>query len=618
MKNGKQYLLPLLVLGLSISGSLLMNHYLIYIGILGTLAVAGLVVFGKIDGYLPFIIFTLALSVLYQTTLWSPYLIGNDIHSEYYYFQRALGNGWDVSIPSPHNSSLLLTVIAPFLSRLFHVEGYVVFKWIFPLFLAGVPVISYLIFTKYFNRMESFLGSIFIVFLPSYTLEITGIAKMEVAEFFFVSLFLLLLSSTLGKKRWWGCLILGSLLCTLHYTMSMVALLYMAIGLMVYSVLRYLFKQKSSISIKVLIPIILLIGAFSFAYLALVAQGTALYSIAGLGKFFIGIPTQQKAQPPPTESPDFKSWTENTSSSIWIPEYKQPTSEGLVRPQEERESEVDGPIVQLKFLGPLVQTPLSRLALGLDFFEVTFPSKVFRIFQLLTQIFIVVGSIWVLWNRRRFPAEYLALFIVSWIILLLCFSVPGFQSILNATRWYQITALFIAPALIVGGRIILRGYRILFLLILVPYFLFTSGIVFEAIRAKSVETTALPYSVALSSHRLDVASVYTKNDKAVARYIYTNDLRPIVSDFRTFSLLEEYWGKEGGYGLFSTTPTASGVPSGLYILMSEWNIQSQTITYWYGIGLRKSFRWSEKNIDKILDRCNLVYQVGNARLYRVR
>lgn len=140
-------LLIFLVLLITILGALMVNFYrnnvLLLAFILIVAAVVGLAAFGKFitPQIYPLALTIIALCLLYQTTLISPYLTGTDLHGEYYFEQLTINNGfWDPNIPHAYTSALSITLLAPIYSLVLDVDGAWLFKLVFPFFFSLVPL----------------------------------------------------------------------------------------------------------------------------------------------------------------------------------------------------------------------------------------------------------------------------------------------------------------------------------------------------------------------------------------------------------------------------------------------------------------------------------------------
>lgn len=592
-------LIGLPVLTLSILGAVLQIPVLSILGIVGICVLVILALTPRIqERAYPYLLFAIGLSLIYSTTLFSPYLIGNDIHLEFYYVQKAM-SGWDTSIAHPFNSSMALTVITPFLSKILHISPYWVMKVIFPLFLATTPVILYYIYLNFLKEKQAFLASLLVAFLPPFFMEVPAIMKMVIALPFFAMLAFLIIDRRFNIPMKWK--ILGIIGCCLlavvfHYTMGMVSILFLIIAIPTIWVVRFILKRQT-FPLKwasLCLAVLMLTGGL---YWGLVARGTALSCVIGLGQFFAGVESGQHARLPTTEE-----------EGIWMPGYKppedifdyQPPDTAIPNPGEGTE-----PRASL-FGGE--QLGLVQVALGLDFGQASIWGKAFRIIQWLTQLFVVMGGLYVLRRAKKFPIEWLAFAAAGVVIILLNIIVPSFQSVLNPTRWYLLAMMFLTPlfVLAVGKRLYLAG------ILLIVYLLFTSGLVFEVTGSQMMKFPDLPYSVTLSQHRIDLGTAFTGSDKEVADYIYDKNLRPVIGDFHGFALLEEKWGKEGGIGIVPVD--VDDIKPPMYIFLRARNNEKQIITYWTSIGLRKSYTWDEKKFGEIIQKSHLVYWTGNAEV----
>jgi uncharacterized membrane protein len=161
-------------------------------------------------------------------------------------------------------------------------------------------------------------------------------------------------------------------------------------------------------------------------------------------------------------------------------------------------------------------------------------------------------------------------------------------------RFYHITLLLLSPLCILGGEAIWQGLSSLFksgsllaklklgptllynlngsrlclgfinLAVLVPYFLFNSGFVFEV--AHSDLNSGIPVSGALSASRVDPNLLNTRDIQGANWLSAHKDERPVYADVRTKSVLELR-------ALLGTReiPASGEVPADTYILLRSWN-----------------------------------------------
>jgi len=299
------------------------------------------------------------------------------------------------------------------------------------------------------------------------------------------------------------------------------------------------------------------------------------------------------------------------------------------------------------------RAPLIQAALGLDFASASSQGKAFRIFQYIVQFFLVVGFIRLIFAPRklRFTTEFIALTAGSALLLFASIFLPGFADQMNATRFYHIALILLAPLCILGGESIWLGVRaqwhkagtvsltednqvylrFVTLAVLIPYFLLTSGFIFEATRHEVIDRIDTPYSIALSSHRVDIGGVFNRQDGAGADWlrqrfddedtIYADLYGWLVIGYETHLDAPMLLGYEvGPLGqVFNFPWDMSQVPWDTHIFLRARNIERQEITYHARIaGCRKSVSFSEAGVDDLIQSRNRIYNNGGAQVLAPR
>jgi len=194
-----------------------------YISIgLTLVAVLALMILNLRARYYYFGIYLIGALLLLSTTLASSQLVGTDINVEYYYARQALINGWSISLPHSFNSSMVLTILAPLLSG----EGsnqsdlLIVFKVVFPLLFAYVPVLLLYIYSRFMPMKWAFISAFVFVLVPTFFLEMPQISRQMIAELIVVGMMALLMSKLAHKWKMLG-LLLGSLAVVVsHYSVA--------------------------------------------------------------------------------------------------------------------------------------------------------------------------------------------------------------------------------------------------------------------------------------------------------------------------------------------------------------------------------------------------------------
>lgn len=641
------------------------NNILLLVCLIAIAAVVGLAAFGKFiqPEVYPLAVFIMGLCLLYQTTLMSPYLIGSDIYVEHHFWRLVVDSGsWDASIPSTISSCTSITILAPVYSLLLNIDGVWVFKVIYPLLFSFMPLAMYHIFSQQMSSKKAFLAVFFFVSVPTFSLEMTSLCRQQIAELFFVLFIMLLVDRKLSLRPKLTLVIIFVMSIPVsHYTLGMIGLIYMGLFLPLVFVIRNGTFQKlwgwltrkvgglprslttpQALPAKVIVIAVVVYFIFSFVWFAIIASGVNLNLVKRLWAWQTGGIVTEVSQITTELSQTEPGQTEPSQ-----------TKPGQTKPKP-------GYIPAGARLDPLMGA-----ALGLDFPKASSQGKGFRIFQYITELFLIVGCLRLIFvpKHLRFTAEYIAISLISALLIVACIFLPGFAPGLNTTRWYHIVLITLAPFCIMGGEAIWLGVSSLWcklrhtvrgmslraeakqpslakaedsqvalkfiaLAVLIPYFLFTLGIIYEITGMQVTDKIDVPYSIALSSYRLDLAGVFYWRDGAAAEWLAAkkaNDNIKVYADNHAGKLLY-YAGfpedpKNTGYLL---SPQLSGFPSNAlelqkdsYIYFSAWNMDKKEITFAIRPGLRRYFSFDYiPGLTRVIDSKNRIYNNGGAQVLR--
>lgn len=589
------YAIPgFIILALAKAGALLQNNLFIYAMIVGICVVVGLVAFNKLkEPYYPHLIGAIGFALLVQTTLMSPGLIGSDIHTEYYFYYKAL-NGWDVSFPNPYNTAIGATLIAPFLTNVFRIPGYWIYKVIFPFLFAFVPLLLYFVFRKEFGSKPAFFATFFFIIVPTWSMEMIALPKQMLGELMLVlCLFLVLVSKWRLTIRVPLLVVLGTLGAMFHYVMGPMILFFLG-----FCCLFLVFFKRRVFPVKWLSLVVVLLLIIGTTYYGLVAEGISLKCITGVTQGYI------------------KSYGQEVETGGgYVIEFEGGKGAKVTEKVTEKARDTKAMPDFLVNISPLMQT-----AWGLDFLDVGIWGKVFRVFQYLTQLSIVVGVIYLIKERKRYSAEYLSLCGASILLLGASIFIPRFATVINATRMYHITLLLLAPVFILGSKAIFRNFKLLTVCLIIPYFLFTSGFIFEATQQTNIGIVNMPYSISLSNHRVDMVGVFTSSDIAVRDWAIENNLDYAYADTHSLLLLWEktiYRGES-----FAEALCLGEFKEGRYIFLSERNNRCEMVTFRPKereptSGMRVSHSYEAVGLDKLISEGTIIYKQGDACILEV-
>jgi uncharacterized membrane protein len=496
-------------------------------------------------------------------TLAGPYLVGTDIFLEFYYAQ--LHNGENV-LPQvmyvPQGTSIVNSLIAPTIP----VSLLVTYKLVFPLvFCLTAPMLYYLL-KRWLPPEQALLSVLAFIAFPPFFIEVPGIARQMLAEVVLLGLATLSIASPLKTKILLPLsTFLGGILPLLHYSIAIIAPVLVLPG----AVVLWKGQRTRAVALLVGVATCTLVSVPYFYYAERGAVAEKLQHV-------------YNALAPATLQ---------VNTGLSLPE--------LPGPALEKGPDITPIQAETSLLSRYEE--LVQISLGTDFLLTTNFGKVFRLLQWTFLLLLLVG----IWKLRRSKTFWT---LGSGGLLLLAVSlVPGVGGLLNITRSTHIALLALAPAVAVAIR---PKYFLVFLLL---YFSFTSGLVFEATKQPNVEQVTIPYNVALSDHRLDLGATFTSDDERVRQYILDNKLFPVWAD----TAGANYIGAVVGWrpDLHASLHRDGYKPTQGYVFVRSRNVKDGVFTVWNGVGRRKvmspevyGIDWSE----------NVVYQSGESRLIKVR
>jgi uncharacterized membrane protein len=366
----------------------------------------------------PLAVLIIAISLLYHRSLISMYIIGWDIHTEYYLANLVEMNAmWDSTIPSTVNAMLSITMLAPIFSDICSMSLTWVFKTIYPLLFSLVPLGLYRIFQKQTDDKIAFLS---IFFFMSMIRFYSPMPRQNIAEFYLVLLILSMIDKNMNKiKKSSLFIIFGISLAVSHYGTSYIYMFCLITAWLIllltentemqklrnnlYSKFRGYKSEKvtgnpGSLKIKIedrtiSSTFVLLFITFTLTWYMYVSSSLAFDAIVHIG--------------------------DHIASSIFTDFLNPEAAQGL-------------DIILRKAVSPL--------------------HSVTKYLHLLTQFFIAIGVLTLLLKHRemKFEKEYAAFSLVNFAICFGGIVVPYFASSLNTDRLYHITLIFLAPFCVIG------------------------------------------------------------------------------------------------------------------------------------------------------------------------
>lgn len=423
---------------LSVIGAIVVNNggsiFLFLIVIISFLSLVYVSLGKSLSGYNSLILFLVALSLLLQHSLITNYIIGHDIHEEFFVFKLTDQSlHWNSWAPSANmnigktNAMLSVTILPTVYSQILHVGGDLIFKFLFPFILSWIVIGLYKLYCTQFDRQISFLSVLFFTLNSVFFMLFS--TRQMVAELFFVLLFFVLFDKNLEPSKRLLCyLIFGAALVVSHYSMAYIFLFSV---LFIYF-FELLFARKANI---IKLSYIVFFSVLSFAWYVYVSAASSFNAILDTLNFIY----------------------RNLYRDFFNPEAR----------------------------GTLVVSALG----GSETYSIW--HQIGRIFFYISEFLIVVGFIMLLLNRKNekwLRREFTVLAFLNLGILFMCIILPNFAASMQVTRIYEIALLILAPLCVIGSKAILTFLRkgrvkqyyasFFLILFLIPFFLFQTGFVY--------------------------------------------------------------------------------------------------------------------------------------------
>lgn len=206
----------------------------IMLGLMGLIVLFLVVIKDKATNFTyAFILYSIAVSLLFMYSMRSNYLVGWDIHQEFRVFQiTKLANRWNFNnYPDAYNATLSITLLPSVFSEILQIKDVYIYKLYYPLVLGIVPVFIYYTARKLLKNKYAFLTAFFFVSQFQFMQQMPALNRQLMAFVFFASLIYTLTTSTLNKyQRHFLFLCFGFGLIVSHYSTSYITVILLTIA----------------------------------------------------------------------------------------------------------------------------------------------------------------------------------------------------------------------------------------------------------------------------------------------------------------------------------------------------------------------------------------------------
>lgn len=560
---------------LSVVGTTLVNSHgdnrvlLVMITLIALLFVIG-VAFKRLlsPRFYPFALFMFAISLLYQTSLISNYVWGSDIHLEYYVFESTVSVArWNPVLANTQNillsrlnSMLSLTILPTFYASLLNMDATWVFKILYPAIFAFLPLTLYQLWQNDLGEKRALLAAFLMIAQNTFFTELLGLNRQMIAELFLVLLLLVVFSKKMKQLNKMGLFMIFSFgLITSHYALAEIFLLFISAA---WISLLYMKKpsRKISMSMIVLFPVVML---FWYIY---TSNSAAFDTILSFGNYLGG----------------------------QLGQFLNPASRG---------TEV------LTGLGltaaPSIWNTLSRA------------------FSYATELLILVGFTWLMLKRKdlSFGREYFVFTTIAVTFVAALLVVPGLATTLRMARFYHLLLFFLAPLCVLGAEAITKlmsksrtQLSVSFLLIiLIPYFLFQTGFVYEVVGAQS-------YSLSLSKYRMDrlfinQQFVYVDEPSVIGIEWMSKTMNTATTNTSLYVDWFSYDNLLESYGMTPRDRSNINLLSNVTALDPKGVVFLSQLNVVFGKIAGETDNWNTTVLAPVLANASVVYLNGNCEIY---
>jgi uncharacterized membrane protein len=506
----------------------------------------------------PFLLLVIATCLMMHISLFSSYLQGGDIFGEYSVFRiTALSGHWDLTLVSRLSAMLSITTLPTTYYNVLNLEPVWIFKIVYPLIFALVPLGLYQLYKSKMSIEVSFLAAFLFISNLTFFTEIAQLARQMIGELFYVLLFLTLFTKSLkGSERWVLFFVFGVGLVVSHYAMTLIFLAFLVVTWLI-GVVR---KSYS----KTTLSLVILLGILTFAWYIYTSQGSTFNDLLG---------------------------TVNYVRASFTSDFFEPASRS----------------------GQVLQA-VGVAGIGTSWHIVG------RYLYYIIEGLIITGFIISLLRERFsfFDDDRNVLIFLSLSLLAACIILPNFSTTFNASRFFQVALFFLAPLCILGGLGIMQFLSrrkikpkilvsFLAVFLLVPFFLFQTGFVYEVTHEES-------YSLPLSSYRFDPLfmlnfGVITEAEFSSGTWLskYADLSGTVYADVYSATIFIST-----NVQIPSSVFLDTSIPNGSYVYLREYNVADEIVFSSYGQSVVLNLTQMTPSLSDI----NLIYSSGSCEIYR--
>jgi len=532
--------------------------------------------------FFPVAIVVFAVSLIFQRELITTHLLGYDTFGEFNVFSMAdISSLWrpylsfNQSELRDYNSMLSVTVLPTIYSKLMNIQGEWIFKIIYFLFYALVPLTMYEMYKHNFGKATAFLAAFYFITFPRFFGEER---RQIIGELFLVLILFTILSSSINfKKKEPLIAIFGISLIVSHYStfyIFMFCALFAWVAILLLeklSIIKRPLEIKKVLTARVLL-ILLAFGVFWYVFVSTSLDQTFILFIERLSTSFT------------------TGFHDIGTRGATVEEFISPNFSAMT------------------------------VAAQMDYFISKIP-----------YLLIAIGMLTLVKNRKKIniQAEYLPLSVAALSILIMTFVLPSLADSFIETRFFHLLLIFLAPLTFYGGIVFFtwlgkhfmnpkkaRSLTIVVLcIVFVVIFMFKVGFVYEIANDLSPGVSAsFSYNDITTSNDPQVLARFyegfvPENDIQSAKWLY----HTVPNNSSVYADITSSQRVLRGYALRAVDwenilENGTRIAPESYVYLRTFNVQGYFTDAYGGI-------FNMTDISSQLEHANRIYSNGKSEIY---
>ncbi|MBI5680710.1 MAG: DUF2206 domain-containing protein [Methanobacterium sp.] len=638
---------------LAILGSYALNFYnnnlismmlFVFIGL--TLV---LVIFDKIPGKLySFTVWIIAISLVYVSSLVSPYVWGWDIQNEYYLANIVIQSSyWNFSLQDAYNAMLSIVMVAPIYSIFTNISLDYVFKIIYPFLFSLVPLGLYKIFKIQTSPKIAFAAVFLFMSFNTFYIELLSLAREMTAELFLVSMLLLIFSKKVNMSSIILFIIFGMGLIVSHYSVTY----FFIFTLLCVSLILILFQFPEMISdlnkksyillnfqnLKYAALNVFILGVlmlFTYLWYTNIAFGYASAGIIGVFQA-VNVDFLQKIYLLMLKFGIIQNIYLILAILLVL---------GIVAVILFRKNRMtlnvkirENPLIHfIDHIANFIESKINYkiiavlsiiILIGLFFLigpPKTWIVSVLRYLNYTTVFFALAGFLFsfIYFSKNKIQKEYFAFSTITIIMLFAGIFLPSFEVTFNITRIYEISFMFLAPFCIIGGILIvksilkaLNNFKVddtkdlkIFSIFLVIFMLFNTGFV------SVISGQSIPMHLTAQNGQSDYYPRFDQSESMGAKWLVENKVDT--------SIYADVYGVFAFYR-YIYSPILPSAYNNVYLISDNNDLHSYTFlrklnkdnNILIGFTSRTNRNRVYADMGHIINPKNLIYENGASKIY---